>query len=165
MMISAAMNAKLNEQLAAEFSAAHEYLSMACALEAMDLKVLSKRFQIQSEEEREHGMKIVRYVHDVGGTVTLDAIAKPSCEFSSPEAVVRKALESERRIAKMINDLLTFAESEKDHATRSFLQWFVDEQVEEVASMRDLLSLVQMACQNMLQVEARVRHDMAGQSS
>ena len=65
----------------------------------------------------------------------------------------------------MINDLVTLADSEKDYATRSFLNWFVDEQVEEVSSMTDLLNLVELADGNMLQVEARVRHQMAAAAS
>lgn len=160
MMISQAMNTKLNEQITAEFSAAHTYLAMACALEAMGLKILHQRFLLQTSEEREHAMKILHYIHEVGGTVTLGAIPEPAAEFDSPEAVVRGALESEEHITRLVNDLVTLAESEKDYATRSFLQWFVTEQVEEVSSMRDLVSLIQMADGAMLQVEARVRHEM-----
>ena len=160
MMISEAMNARLNRQIAAEFSAAHSYLAMACALDRMGLKILAKWFLAQSEEEREHAMKILRYVQEVGGTVTLEDIAKPAPKFKNVEAVVQAALQSEQNVTQMINELVALAESEKDYATRSFLNWFVDEQVEEVASMTDLLALVQLAGDNMLQVEARVRHEM-----
>ena len=65
----------------------------------------------------------------------------------------------------MINKLMTLADQEKDYATRSFLQWFVDEQVEEVSSMEDLLQLVKLAGNNVLQVEMRVRHEMMSEKS
>ncbi len=162
MMISDAMNARLNEQITAEFSAAHSYLAMVCAFDRMGLKILSKRFLAQHEEEREHAMKIVRYLHEVGGTVTLEALPKPTGTFKSAEAIVQAALESEKNVTRMIHDLVALAQSEKDYATRSFLNWFVDEQVEEVSAMTDLLNLVHLAGDNMLQVENRVRHEMTG---
>lgn len=160
MMISAAMNAKLNEQITAEFSAAHCYLAMSTVFDAMGLKILGKKFRGQDDEERRHAMKIVAFIQEVGGTVTLDAIPRPRCDFKSAEAIVQAALESELSVTRMINDVVALAESEKDYATRSFLNWFVDEQVEEVASMTDLLDLVKLAGDNMLQVESRVRHEM-----
>lgn len=162
MMISSAMNAKLNEQIQAEFSAAYSYLAMACAFDAMGLKILAKRFVEQYDEEQAHAKKILGYVQEVGGTVTLGAIEKPRAEYPTVEAIVAAALDSEKKVTAMINDLMSLAESEKDYATRSFLQWFVDEQVEEVSSMTDLLTLVKMAGNNILQVEARVRHEMMG---
>lgn len=164
MMISDAMNIKLNGQVAAEFSAAHTYLAMACALDRMGLKILAARFLAQYEEERGHALKILHYVEEVGGNVTLEGVSKPAAEYTSVEAIVRTALESERDITRMIGDLVALADSEKDYATRSFLNWFVDEQVEEVSSMNDLLTLVQLAGDNMLQVEARVRHEMTSKS-
>ncbi len=160
MMISSAMNAKLNEQIQGEFSAAHGYLAMACAFDAMGLKILNKRFLAQHEEEREHAMKILHYLQEVGGAVALKAIDKPRTEYTTAESIVEAALESELSVTRMINDVMALAESEKDYATRSFLQWFVDEQVEEVSQMTDLLNLVKMAGDNLLQVEARVRHEM-----
>lgn len=161
MLISEAMNAKLNEQITAEFSAAQSYLAMSCSFEGMSLTVMAKLFRVQYEEEREHGLKILKYVQEVGGTVGLDAIAKPKSDYTDAKSIVRAALESEERITGRINDLVALADSEKDYATRSFLNWFVDEQVEEVSSMTDLLNLVELADGNMLQVEARVRHQMA----
>ena len=159
-MISQPMNAKLNQQITFEFTAAYAYLAMACTLEQMGLKFLAKRFLAQHQEEQEHAMKILHYVQEVGGTVTLEAIAKPADAFNNLETVVRAALESEQRVTRQIHELVALADSEKDYATRSFLNWFVDEQVEEVSSMTDLLQLVQLAGDNVLQVEARVRHTM-----
>lgn len=160
MMISQKMNDRLNEQISSELSTAHAYLAMACTFEQMGLKFLAKRFFAQSDEEREHAMKILHYVQEVGGTVTLEAIAKPAADFENIESIVRAALESEQRVTREINDLVALADSEKDYATRSFLTWFVDEQVEEVSGMTDLLQLVQLAGENVLQVEGRIRHEM-----
>lgn len=162
MMITEALNAKLNEQIATEFAAAHGYLAMACSFEAMGLKFLAKRFLQQNDEEREHAMKVLRYIQQVGGSVRLSATPKPPQDYDAVDAVVRAALESELEVTKKINELVDLAISDNDHATKSFLQWFVDEQVEEVASMRELLGLVEMAGKNLLQIEARVRHEMVG---
>ena len=161
MMISTTMAAKLNEQIASEFSAAHQYLAMACAFDRMGLKILGQRFLGQNTEENAHAMKIIGYLQQVGGTVVLAAVAKPRSEFDDVETIVDAALVSEQEITRKVNELVALAESENDYATRSFLQWFVDEQVEEVASMTDLLSLVRLAGGNMLQVESRVRHELA----
>ena len=160
MMISKTMHAKLNEQITAEFSAAHAYLAMTCSFERMGLKILAKRFLEQHDEEREHARKIVKYVQEVGGVVKLEAIPKPKSDYRSIKEIVQAALESEQRVTGMINDLVALADSDKDYATRSFLNWFVDEQVEEVSSMTDLLTLVELAGENVLQVESRLRHEM-----
>lgn len=164
MMISKAMHAKLNEQITAEFSAAHAYLAMACGLEQMGLKILAKHFRTQGDEERQHAMKIVDYVHEIGGTVTLTAIHEPKNDYATVKETVQAALKSEQHITGMIHDLVTLADSDKDYATRSFLNWFVDEQVEEISSMTDLLTLVELAGDNVLQVESRVRHEMMSRS-
>lgn len=160
MMISKTMNDQLNKQIAVEFAAAHKYLAMAGAFDAMSLKNLAKRFLEQEEEEREHAMKILRYVQDVGGEVVLDAIPAPRREYADVQAIVQAALDSELEVTRCIHDLVTLAESEKDYSTRSFLQWFVDEQVEEVSSMGDLLALVKLSGDNVLLVDSHVRHAM-----
>ena len=165
MMISTAMNAKLNDQIGAEFAAAHAYLAMSCDFDRMALKVLAKRFLKQHDEECEHAMKILHYLQEVGGMVSLEAIAKPKKDYKNMEAIVSTALQNEKDITAKINDLMTLAESEKDYATRSFLQWFVDEQVEEVSSMTDLLNVVKLAGDNLLQIEALVRHQMLAEKS
>jgi len=164
MQISQAMNEQLNHQVSAEFAAAHKYLAMACVFDGMGLKMLSKRFLQQYEEECGHALKIVKYLLEVGGTVKLEGVTKPKGDYKTVEEMVRASLDSERHVTKLINDLVALADSEKDYATRSFLNWYVDEQVEEVSSMEDLLRLVQLARDNVLQVEARVAHEMAAKS-
>lgn len=161
-MISDAMNAALNEQVGSEFSASHNYLAMACAFNESGLKILAERFFAQADEERTHALKFVKYILEVGGTIHLGSVAQPKGEYSNPVKILEAALESELTVTRQINNLMDLTGKEKDHATRSFLQWFVDEQVEEVSSMRDLVQLAGMA-KDMLQVESRVRHMMQTQ--
>lgn len=157
MMISNHMAQKLNEQITHELFSAHLYLAMSCAFNHMGLPILGKWFNDQADEERAHGMKIVNYVQDVGAPVRLDALPKPQGFSDSPTDIVSTAVEHELTISRQINELVALAESEKDYATRSFLQWFLDEQVEEVATVNGLLQLVKMGGdKHMLQVEARV---------
>lgn len=159
-IISDEMNEKLNKQIGAEFAAAHKYLAMACTFEDMGLQMLAKRFFEQYQEELDHAMRFVKYVLEVDGKVELGAISKPKSGWKSPESIVKDALDGEIAITEMINDITALSEKEKDYATRSFINWFIDEQVEEVSSMQSLLDLISLSKGNMLQVEARVRHEM-----
>ncbi len=161
-MISDEMNGGLNEQITSEFHAAHTYLAMACKLDSMGLGMLSKWFRHHASEERAHGMKIVDYIGEVGGTVALDTIPKPTGDYAGIEAIVQAALDHELEVTRQINALVGLAEEQKDYATRGFLQWFVDEQIEEVATVGEVLNLVKMAeGRNLLQVEARVAKMLA----
>lgn len=157
-LISTKMNKGLSDQITNEFHAAHLYLDMSCVLQQdMGLKMLSKWFAHHADEERAHGMKILNYLQDVGGTVTLGNIEKPKAKYTKVEDIIKAALEHELVVTSQINDLMAMAISGKDYATQSFLQWFVDEQVEEVAIVSEVLDLVKLAGpKNMLQVEARV---------
>jgi len=147
----------LNQQIANEFHAAHNYLAMACRFDGLGLKVLSQWFFRQGEEEREHGKKIMRFLLEVGAEVNLQSTAAPTGDMSSPVAIVQTALAQEETVTKQIHDLVALAEQHKDYATRSFLAWFVDEQVEEVATMTELLQMLKLAGnQHLLQVEARM---------
>jgi ferritin len=155
---------QLNKQVSAEFSASHAYLAMSCQLEAMGLKVLSSFFLRQSEEERAHALKIIKYLQEVGGEVKLDEVDKPKADFADVGEIAHAALKSEERVTEMIHDLAALAEKENDFPTRSFLNWFIDEQVEEVATMTDLVHVVKLAKDNLLQLETRIRHEFMKQS-
>ena len=148
MQISEQMQAKLNEQVKVEFDASHMYLAMSVALGGMGLKALAGLFVKQAAEEREHALKFVTYLGRVGGRARLTGVGEPKAEYASAEAVVQAALDAEQHVTQCINGLMDQAKQENDHATQSFLQWFVDEQVEEVESMRELLELIQMAGPN-----------------
>ena len=157
MMISNPMALKLNEQITHEFFAAHTYLAMSCDLEAMGLRILARWFRHHAEEEHGHGMKIINYLQDVGGEITLDVIPKPPEKLATVQQIVEAALKHEKHVTQQINELVGLADQKKDYATRSFLQWFVDEQVEEEATVGEVLDLVKLAGEkHMLQVEARV---------
>jgi bacterioferritin B len=158
MPISESLNAKLNEQIANEFNASQIYLAMACMFEAQGLKMLAKLFRKQTEEEREHALKLLDYLPTVDGKVTLAGIPQPPAEWPSVEAAIDAALTHERKVTTQINELMAAAEKDKDYATRSFLTWYVDEQVEEVDSMSHLLQIARMAGKNLLQLEAYVVH-------
>ncbi len=162
MMISAKMNKALNQQVTNELDASFSYLAMSFAFEDMGLKIFGQRYKAQADEERGHAMKITGYIQDVGGKVCLDAVAKPRADYDSAQAMVEAALASEETVTKQVNELVALAEAEKDYATQSFLQWFVDEQVEEVSSMSELLQMVKMAGEaNLFLVEGRLAKMMA----
>mgnify|MGYP001206776385 CR=1 FL=1 len=160
MMISQSMNTALNGQIANELFASMSYRQMAFEFDVMGLKVFAAKFQAQADEEHDHAMRIAKYVLDSGGNVELAALDKPQCGFKAAQPMVEAALASEVRVSKQIYGLADQAESEKDHSTRSFLKWFIDEQVEEVSTMSDLLQLVKMAGEaNLVLVEQRL-HDL-----
>lgn len=152
-MLSAAMTTKLNEQIMHEFGASQAYLAMACYFDALGLKRLTALFRKQSDEERGHALKIVDYMLEVGTKVRILALDAPRTEFPSVLAAVEAAVEHEERVTQQIHDLVRLAESENDYPTRSFLQWFVDEQVEEISSMSQLAQVVRMAGSQLLHVE------------
>lgn len=158
MMISEQMNAKLNEQITHELEAARAYLAMACMFDGLGLKALHTRFREQADEENGHAMKILEYVLEVGGRVTLAALAAPRSQYGSVPEAIETALKQEKTVTSQIHALVELADTEKDHATRSFLQWFVDEQVEEVAAMEHMLQIAKLAGENLLQLDAYVRH-------
>lgn len=165
MMISEAMHKKLDEQVGNEFFASHSYLAMACAFEDMGLKVFAKRFYLQADEERGHALKIVKYLIDVDARALLAAIPAPKTRFESAEEILEDALKHELKVTSQINDLMALAEKDKDYATRSFLQWYVTEQVEEVANIREILALAKMAGpKQMLQLESRIYRMMSSSS-
>lgn len=156
-MISAKMNQKLCEQVSHELTAAHKYLGMSCAFDKMGLRVFAKHFFKQAEEERAHALKIVKYVQDVGATVSLGPIPKAETDYPSAKSIIEAAVASELTVTRQINELVALADQESDYASRSFLQWFVDEQVEEVCSMNELLQWLTLAGEaNAFQVENRL---------
>lgn len=157
MLISQQMNQALNQQIGHELGAAYKYLAMAYWFESAGLKVFAGRFFEQADEERGHARKIGKYLLDVGAKVQLGALGPPRADYPTVRAALEAALESEMTVTRQINELTALAETERDYATRSFLQWFVDEQVEEVATMTELLQLVSLAGEaNVFQVEARL---------
>ena len=121
----------LNEQIMHELYSAYLYLSMAAWLETEGLEGMGRWMRVQALEEMEHAMKFFDHILERGGEPELLAIGKPPVKWDSPLKAFEDALEHEKFISGKINDLMTLSIEEGDHASRTLLQWFVDEQVEE----------------------------------
>ncbi len=134
-MLSEKMQKALNDQVNAELFSFYLYLSMAAYFEAENLPGFATWMRMQADEEMIHAMKFFDYINERNGRVNLGAIEAPKTEWDSALAAFEEALEHEKYISGRINDLVALAIAENDHATNSFLQWFVDEQVEEEASV------------------------------
>lgn len=159
MMISVKLNQAMNEQIGNEFGASMQYLSIAAFFETHHMALLSRLFFDQAEEEKEHAMKFVHYVLEAGGELRIPQIKAPKPSFESAAEAVEAALNWELEVTRQINELMDIAVSEKDYLARGMLQWFVDEQLEEVNKMERLLSVIRRAGDNnLLMVEAYLIH-------
>jgi ferritin len=134
-MLSEKMQTALNAQINAEFHASYLYLSMAAYFESQNLLGFANWMHKQSDEENIHGMKIYHYINSRRGRVLLSPIEGPKTEWNSSLEVFEDSLKHEQKVTGLINRLMDLAISESDHATISFLKWFVDEQVEEESNV------------------------------
>ena len=158
-MISSALAAALNAQIGHEFGASMQYVSIAAHFQRHQLTLLAKLFFAQAEEERQHAMKFVKYLLDTKGELRLPEIPAPAATFSSAEAAVAAALEWEQEVTGQITALMEQAVKDNDYLAQSFLQWFIDEQLEEVVKMDRLLSVIRQSGEkNLLMVEAYLVH-------
>jgi ferritin len=130
-MIPDKITKAFNEQVMHEFYSAYLYLSMAAWLETEGLEGMGRWMRVQVLEEMMHAMKFFDHILERGGKTELLAIEKPPVKWASPLAAFQNALEHEEFITGKINDLMTLSLAEGDHASRTMLQWFVDEQIEE----------------------------------
>ncbi|MDW7649967.1 MAG: ferritin [Bacillota bacterium] len=144
-MLSNEMVSQLNEQVKHELYSAQYYLAMAAYCAAEDLDGFAHFFVMQAEEERAHGMKLFKFLTDLGERVEITGLDAPQTEYASITEVFELALKHEQFVSKLIYALMDRAHEEKAHAAMSFLQWFVDEQVEEEASMSKILNKVKRA--------------------
>ncbi|MCX6357735.1 MAG: ferritin [Candidatus Aureabacteria bacterium] len=133
-MINTKMQDALNAQLNREFYSAYLYLSMAAYFESVNLKGFANWMEVQRQEELVHSLRFYHYIIDRGGKALLGAIDGPPTQWTSPLRVFQAAYAHEQKVTAHINDLVSLAIKENDHATHNFLQWFVSEQVEEEAS-------------------------------
>lgn len=134
-MLSDKMQTALNDQINMEFGASFQYLAMAAYFESQNLMGFANWMHVQSEEENLHAMKFYDYINSRRGRVTLKALNAPKTDWSSPLEAFQDALKHEQKVTTSINNLVNLAIQESDHATNSFLKWFVDEQVEEEANV------------------------------
>ena len=152
-MPSDAFVAQLNEQIGHEYAAHQQYVAIAVHYDAETLPQLASFFYRQALEERDHAMMMVQYLLDSDAEVTIPGVAAPQTSFSDVVAPVSLALAQERRVTEQINALASTARTEGDFTSEQFIQWFIKEQVEEVATMSDLLRVVERSKNDAMDVE------------
>jgi len=158
-LISRELATAFNQQIGNEFGASMQYVSIAAHFQQRSLTLLAKLFMEQADEERTHAMKFVKYVLDTKGELLIPAIAAPKAAFTSAEDAVAAALAWEQDVTRQIGKLMDLAVKESDYLAQSFLQWFIDEQLEEVVKMDRLLGVVRQATEkNLIMVEAYLVH-------
>ncbi len=143
-MISEKMNKAINEQINKEIYSAYLYVGMAAHAASAGLSGVSNWFQAQAKEELGHAMKFFGYVNEQGGKIVLKAIDAPDQKFTSVAGLFSKTLEHEKEVTASIHALVVLAKKEVDYATEGLLQWFVKEQIEEEASVTDILQKLEI---------------------
>ena len=139
---------KLKEQVAYEFAASQQYVAIAVWFDAETLPLLAAHFYRQALEERNHAMMIVQYLLDADHEVVIPAVEAPKTTFADAREPVQLALDQEKRVTEQIAELARIAREENDLVGEQFMHWFLQEQREEVASMSDLLKLVERASES-----------------
>lgn len=133
-----------NEQINAEIHSAYLYLSMSAWFQSKGLAGFANWMKIQYQEELTHALKFFDYVHDRDGRVILDPIDGVPADFEGIIDVFEKTLAHEQKVTAMIDNLVDVAIAASDHASQSFLKWFVDEQVEEEANVNAILDSLRL---------------------
>jgi ferritin len=144
-MLGEKMQAALNKQINAELHSSYIYLSMAAYFADKNLNGFANWMRIQVQEENFHAMKFYNYVIERRGRVLLEPIAAVPTDWATPLAAFENAFAHEQKITGLINDLVNLAHAERDHAAASFLQWYVDEQVEEESNADGIIQQLKMA--------------------
>jgi len=144
-MINAKVEKAINEQIKNELYSGYMYLAMAAELVANDWPGMGHWMRKQAGEELEHALKLYDYLNERGGRVELYAIDQPPKEYGGPLAIFEKAYAHEQLVTSLINKLFETAAAEKDYATQSMLQWFIDEQVEEEANASAIVAQLELA--------------------
>ena len=160
-------HALLHDQIRNEFNASHQYIAIAVYFDNADLPQLARHFYAQSVEERTHAMMIVQYFLDRDIPVTIPGVDPVRNEFANVREPVELALQQEKTVTEQIVRLARAARDEGDYLGEQFMQWFLKEQVEEVASMSTLLTIADRAGANLFDIESFVAREMniaAGES-
>jgi ferritin len=147
-MINSKVEGALNDQIRKEVYSSYLYLSMAAQLEFMNLKGFAHWMKIQTNEETKHAMKIYEYLSERGGKIILQQIDAPPSDWKSAKEMFSEAYQHERKVTESINKIVELARTEKDNATEVFLQWFVNEQVEEEANTYEIMQKLQLIGDN-----------------
>ncbi|MBU0488463.1 MAG: ferritin [Bacteroidetes bacterium] len=138
-MINPKIEKALNEQVEKETYSSHLYLAMASWAETEGLKGVAEWMYAQADEERIHQLKFIKYINERGGKAKISAIKTPPVSFKSVKVVFAEVYKHEQYITASINDLVALCVAEKDYTTNNWLQWFVTEQIEEEASVSDII--------------------------
>ncbi|OIO64802.1 ferritin [Candidatus Woesearchaeota archaeon CG1_02_57_44] len=144
MELTERMHGALNDQVTAELHAAHLYLAMAADFEAQNLTGMAAWMKTQAQEELAHAMRIYDYINTRDSKVTLKSLDAPPADFGGPIGAFKAALEHEKKVTGMIHRLVALAREEKDLATESFLQWYVNEQVEEESTAQAIIEKIEL---------------------
>ena len=153
---------QLNAQIGNELAAHNQYLACAVYFDALTMPQMATFFYDQALEERGHAMMMVQYLLDTDMDVVIPGVAAPRSDFADVVAPVELALDQERRVTEQINSLLRIAREENDFASEQFMQWFIKEQVEEVATMSDLLAVVTRNRNDIEDIEEYVAREQSG---
>jgi ferritin len=152
-MAAAKFVERLNEQIANEFAAHQQYVAIAIYYDSQTLPRLAEFFYSQALEERNHAMMMVRYLLDADAVALIPGVAPPETQFGDIVAPVALALEQERRVSDQIAALVAVAREENDYLSEQFTQWFLKEQVEEIATMSSLLAVVERSSDQPMFIE------------
>ena len=152
----------LNDQIANEFAASHQYTAIAAHYEAQTLPQLAKFFYAQAVEERGHAMMMIKYLIDTDSPVKLREIAAPTADFDDHLAPIRMALEQERTVSKQIGEVFAVAREEHDYLSEQFVQWFLKEQIEEEATMHELMEVAERVRDQPMILEEYIAREQPG---
>jgi ferritin len=155
----------LNAQIAREFSAAHQYVAVGAYYAAETFPRLAEFFYAQADEERGHAMKMVNYLLDRGAQPDIGGVDAPRAAFADHVEPIKIALEQERHVTVRIGELFEIARETHDYQSEQFMQWFLQEQVEEEASMQDLLTIAERTRSSPMQLEDYLARDRPGGQS
>jgi bacterioferritin B len=153
---------KLNEQIRNEFSASQQYIAVAVYYDSQSLPQLAAHFYRQAVEERNHAMIMVQYLLDADEDVLTPGIDAPQTDFADAVAPVSLALAQEKRVTEQIIELVKLARDEGELVGEQFLHWFLQEQREEIASMTELLAVVERGKNSLLTVEEHLSRSASG---
>lgn len=154
---------QLNEQIGNEFAAHQQYVACAIHYDALTMPQMAAFFYGQALEERDHAMMMVKFLLDTGCEVRIPGVEAPQSSFADVVAPVELALAQEKRVTDQVFALTKTAREEDDFAAEQFMQWFIKEQVEEVATMNDLLTVVTRARADVEAIEEYVRREQNGE--
>ena len=153
---------RLNEQIGHEFAASQQYVANAVFYDHETLPRLARFFYDQALEERDHAMMMVQYLLDAESQVTIPGTPAPRGGFDDIAEPVALALDQERRVTEQINALAATAREAGDYTSEQFIQWFIKEQVEEVATMSDLLRVVGRSKDDPMAIEDYMAREHGG---